>query len=142
MLQKMKETPSRSKCTVRDVPASYSPRSKRLPLNKEKTLWNHGSRLGNSTVEPRVTTSKCGSNILFFCASTACVGTTGVESAAAPMGASQTTVAGEADAVVSPSSATLPETVDSCAPLTPAASSQQAIASTQGHGFEFRIPVP
>src|SRR5215469_15840784 len=120
MLQKMKETPSRSKCTVRDVPASYSPRSKRLPLNKEKTLWNHGSRLGNSTVEPRVTTSKCGSNILFFCASTA------------PMGASQTTVAGEADAVVSPSSATLPETVDSCAPLTPAASSQQAIASTQG----------
>jgi len=36
----------------------------------------------------------------------------------------------------------LPETVDSCAPLTPAASSQQAIASTQGHGFEFRIPVP
>src|SRR5215469_15852739 len=139
MLQKMKETPSRSKCTVRDVPASYSPRSKRLPLNKEKTLWNHGSRLGNSTVEPRVTTSRCGSNILFFCASTACMGTTGVDSAAAPKGASQTTVDGEEDALVSPSSTTRAASVDSCAQRSPAASSQQEIASRQGHDFEFLI---
>src|SRR5947209_7713426 len=38
MLQKMYETPSRSKLTDRVVPDSYSPRSKRLPLNSENTL--------------------------------------------------------------------------------------------------------
>src|SRR5271165_580211 len=74
MLQKMYETPSRSKCTVRDVPASYSPRSNFFPLNSENTLWNQGSRLGKSTVDPLVTARRCGSNDLFFWRSTAWVG--------------------------------------------------------------------
>src|SRR5271165_7008079 len=78
MLQKMYETPSRSKCTVRDVPASYSPRSNFFPLNSENTLWNQGSRLGKSTVDPLVTARRCGSNDLFFWRSTAWVGCAGM----------------------------------------------------------------
>src|ERR1022692_1915741 len=111
MLQKMYDTPSRSKWTVRLVPASYSPRSKRLPLNNENTLWNQGSRLGKSTVEPLVTTVRCGSNALFFCCSTACIGgTMGEAPGAAAIGANQTTVALAGDKVAPPSATTRPDT--------------------------------
>src|SRR6266513_2483508 len=67
MLQKMYETPGLVKCTSRVVPASYSPRSNRLPSNKEKTLWKKGSRLGNSTTDPTGTTRTCGSKLLLCC---------------------------------------------------------------------------
>src|ERR1022692_4410793 len=115
MLQKMYDTPSRSKWTVRLVPASYSPRSKRLPLNNENTLWNQGSRLGKSTVEPLVTTSRCGSNVLFFCCSMACIGATMAGSpGVAPIGDSQTTVALAGDRLPPPSATMRPDTLRSC----------------------------
>src|ERR1022692_1649814 len=115
MLQKMYDTPSRSKWTVRLVPASYSPRSKRLPLNNENTLWNQGSRLGKSTVEPLVTTSRWGSNVLFLCCSMACMGATMAGSpGAAAIGASQTTVALAGDRLPPASATTRPDTLMSC----------------------------
>src|ERR1700733_2877267 len=68
---------------MRDVPASYRPRSKRLPSKSEKTLWKKGSRLGNSTCEPASTTRICGSKLLFFCTRRGtCVGLAGFSSAA------------------------------------------------------------
>src|ERR1017187_7209283 len=92
MLQKIYDTPSRSKWTVRVVPASYNPRSNFLPLNIENTLWNQGSRLGNCTVEPLDTTSRWGSNALFFWPNTASSGFSAGESlAGCPAGTSQTT---------------------------------------------------
>jgi hypothetical protein len=54
---------------MREVPASYRPRSNLLPSKSEKTLWKKGSRLGNSTIDPAGTTRMCGSKLLFFCTS-------------------------------------------------------------------------
>lgn len=67
MLQKMYEAPSRSNLTDLVLPDSYKPRSKRFPLNNEKTLWKKGSALGNSTFVPTGTISRCGMNCLSFC---------------------------------------------------------------------------
>src|SRR6266849_10588719 len=58
--------PALSKWTKRVPPASYRPRSKRLPSKREKTLWKKGSRFGKSTTEPTRTTKTCGSKLLFF----------------------------------------------------------------------------
>src|SRR5580704_9048080 len=130
MLQKINEMPSRSKCTVRDVPASYKPRSKRLPLNSENTLWNHGSRLGNSTLEPRVITSRCGSKALFFCVRTACIGAGGARSATTPAGVSHTTLAVEV--TPSGSAVMLPLTLTPCALQTDAIVKQHRSIPSQG----------
>src|ERR1041385_7208905 len=65
-LPKMQQTPTRSKATLCDAPASYNPRSKRLPSNIENTLWKNGSRFGKLTVEPAGTASTCGSK-RFLC---------------------------------------------------------------------------
>src|SRR4030081_2784147 len=61
--------PGLSNWTKRVVPLSYSPRSKRLPSNREKTLWKIGSWLGNSTLPPTGTTRSEGWKLLFLCTS-------------------------------------------------------------------------
>src|SRR5262245_4687398 len=65
MLQNKKLMPVWAKRAELLEPASYKPRSNRLPLNNEKTLWKNGSLLGNSTVEPTGTARTWGSNVLF-----------------------------------------------------------------------------
>src|SRR5260221_13760886 len=62
----MQLIPSRSNRTIREVPASYRPRSNRFPSKSEKTLWKKGSRLGNPTIAPAGTTRMCGSKLLFL----------------------------------------------------------------------------
>src|SRR6516162_11831918 len=61
--------PARLKLTAFVDPASYRPRSNRLPSKSENTLWKKGSKLGNSTTEPTGTTRRCGVKRLFFCTS-------------------------------------------------------------------------
>src|ERR1700694_992033 len=58
--------PGLSKRNDRDPPASYNPRSNRLPSNNENTLWKNGSLLGKSTSKPAGSTRRCGSKVLFF----------------------------------------------------------------------------
>src|ERR1039458_4102367 len=93
MLQKMKEMPGLSNLTNWVEPLSYSPRSKRLPSNNEKTLWKKGSRLGNSTFPPAGITSSEGWKLLFFCTNwgigEVCGG--GEGAGVVPRGVSQTT---------------------------------------------------
>src|SRR5882757_9774343 len=59
--------PALSKWAKRVPPASYKPRSKRLPSKREKTLWKNGSRLGNSTAVPARRMTTRGWKLLFFC---------------------------------------------------------------------------
>src|SRR5229473_8471061 len=105
---------------MREVPASYRPRSKRFPSKSEKTLWKKGSRLGNSTIDPAGTTRMCGSKLLFFCASRRFADETGVAVVASPpapaIGVSHTTVPGIAPCRVlplpsAPMTSTRPRTV-------------------------------
>src|SRR4029077_20860582 len=121
MLQQMQLNPSRSTRTIREVPASYRPRSKRFPSKSEKTLWKKGSWLGNSTIDPTGTTRMWGSKLLFFCTSRGFADGLGgaavaASSPAAVIGVSHTTVPGTAPRRVlpllsAPMTSTRPRTV-------------------------------
>src|ERR1035437_6974694 len=124
----MQLIPGRSNRTIREVPASYRPRSNRFPSKSEKTLWKNGSRLGNSTIDPAGTTRMCGSKLLFFCTSRGfCAGLAGglaegfggaavsPPTPVAVIGVSQTTVPGIVPCLLpappAPMTSTRPRTV-------------------------------
>src|ERR1035437_6506285 len=118
----MQLIPGRSNPAIREVPASYRPRSNRFPSKSEKTLWKNGSRLGNSTIDPAGTTRMCGSKLLFFCTSRGFAEGLGIAVTASPpapvvvIGVSHTTVPGIAPCRVlpvppAPMTSTRPRTV-------------------------------